>query len=58
MVLGGERSRVAPRWLEGAERDEAFDGCCEMYPQARDYPGFTDRPIPLIALEPRMSDNP
>jgi hypothetical protein len=24
----------------------------ELYPQAREYPSFTDRPLPLVALEP------
>ena len=51
-VLRGKRTRVRPRVLEGAERAEAFERFCEMYPQAREYPSFTERPMPLIALEP------
>lgn len=52
VVLGGRRTRVRPRVLEGAERERAFAAFCRMYPQAREYPGFTDRPMPLVALEP------
>jgi F420H(2)-dependent quinone reductase len=51
VVLRGRRRRVRPRVLEGEERDRAFDAFCEMYPQARSYPAFTNRPLPLIALE-------
>jgi deazaflavin-dependent oxidoreductase (nitroreductase family) len=51
-VLRGERTRVRPRVLEGAERERAYEEFCEMYPQAREYPSFTDRPLPLVALEP------
>lgn len=52
IVLRGERIRVRPRVLEGAERERAFEAFCAMYPQAREYPGFTNRQIPLVALEP------
>lgn len=52
VVLRGRRTRVRPRVLEGPERERAFDDFCAMYPQALEYPGFTDRPMPLIALEP------
>jgi deazaflavin-dependent oxidoreductase (nitroreductase family) len=52
VVLRGERTRVRPRVLDGAERAWMFTRFCEMYPQAREYPGFTDRPMPLVALEP------
>jgi deazaflavin-dependent oxidoreductase (nitroreductase family) len=51
-VLRGRRTHVRPRVLEGTERDGAFERFCEMYPQAREYPGFTHRPMPLVALEP------
>jgi deazaflavin-dependent oxidoreductase (nitroreductase family) len=50
-VMRGERMRVRPRVLNGPERATAFERFCEMYPQAREYPGFTDRPMPLVALE-------
>lgn len=52
VVLRGRRTRVRPRVLGGAERDRAFMAFCKMYPQAREYPGFTDRQMPLVALEP------
>jgi F420H(2)-dependent quinone reductase len=51
-VLRGERWRVRPRELEGEERRAAYEAFCEMYPQAREYPALTERPLPLIALEP------
>src|SRR4051794_19288417 len=51
-VLRGKRTRVRARVLEGGERAEAFERFCEMFPQAREYPSFTERPMPLIALEP------
>jgi F420H(2)-dependent quinone reductase len=52
MVLRGRRTRVRPRVLDGAERRDAYERFCEMYPQAHEYPDFTDRQLPLIALEP------
>jgi deazaflavin-dependent oxidoreductase (nitroreductase family) len=52
VVLRGTRTVVMPRVLEGRERADAFGRFCEMYPQAREYPSFTDRPMPLVALEP------
>jgi len=52
VVVDGERLAVRPRVLDGAERERAWHGFCEIYPQAREYPGFTERPLPLIALEP------
>jgi F420H(2)-dependent quinone reductase len=53
IVLRGQRSEVRPRGLAGPERESAFERFCEMYPQAREYPAFTGRPMPLVALEPR-----
>jgi F420H(2)-dependent quinone reductase len=53
IALRGQRSEVRPRVLEGSERESAFERFCEMYPQAREYPAFTGRPMPLVALEPR-----
>jgi F420H(2)-dependent quinone reductase len=52
VVLRGRRTRVRPRLLEGEERERAYECFCEMYPQAREYPSLTDRPLPLVALEP------
>ena len=52
IVLRGRRTAVRPRVLKGDEREEAYARFCEMYPHARSYPRFTDRPLPLVALEP------
>jgi F420H(2)-dependent quinone reductase len=51
IVLRGQRTRVRPSVLEGEERERAFKAFCEMYPQAREYPSFTNRRMPLVALE-------
>ena len=52
VVLGRSRIRVKPRVLAGEERDRVWRAFVEMYPQAGHYPRFTDRELPLIALEP------
>lgn len=52
VVIGGERHRVTPRHLVGADRDRVWRAFVEMYPQAEDYTGFTARQFPLVALEP------
>jgi deazaflavin-dependent oxidoreductase (nitroreductase family) len=52
VVVGRRRMRVRPRLLAGAERDRLWRAFVEMYPQAEYYPRFTDRVLPLIALEP------
>jgi deazaflavin-dependent oxidoreductase (nitroreductase family) len=52
VVIAGDRRRVRPRLLEGAERERLWEGFVAMYPQAREYVGFTSRPLPLVALEP------
>jgi hypothetical protein len=44
--------RVRPRLLSGAERDRLWRAFVDMYPQAEHYTRFTDRELPLIALEP------
>ncbi|MGE2689894.1 nitroreductase/quinone reductase family protein [Mycolicibacterium pulveris] len=51
-IVGRERRMVAPRELVGAEHDRLLRRFVEMYPQAEHYSRFTDRPLPLIALEP------
>lgn len=51
VVLGRRRATVRPRVLEGAERDRLWRAFVEMYPQAEDYTLFTDRELPLVALE-------
>lgn len=43
---------VRPRLLVGAERERLWGAFVEMYPQAEHYARFTDRALPLIALEP------
>lgn len=48
----GRRMRVWPRVLAGAERDRLWRAFVGMYPQAQHYTAFTDRELPLIALEP------
>jgi deazaflavin-dependent oxidoreductase (nitroreductase family) len=50
-IIGRERTKVCPRLLAGAERDRVWRAFVEMYPQAEHYPHFTDRELPLIALE-------
>lgn len=52
VVIGGKRSRVRPRPLDGAERERLWRAFVEMYPQAQIYKTFTERPLPLVALEP------
>jgi hypothetical protein len=43
--------RVRPRLLAGAERNRRWRMFVAMYPQAEHYGRFTDRVLPLIALE-------
>jgi F420H(2)-dependent quinone reductase len=52
IVLDGRRTAVRPRVLDGAERTAAWDAFVAAYPAAREYPRFTARELPLIALEP------
>ena len=51
-VLGRDHLPVRPRELAGTERERLWRAFVEMYPQAAHYPRFTDRELPLIALEP------
>ena len=44
--------RVTPRVLAGGERDRVWWAFVEMYPQAEHYTRFTNRELPLIALQP------
>jgi F420H(2)-dependent quinone reductase len=53
VVIGRERLRVRPRIVTGAERERLWRSFVEMYPQAEIYTQFTDRPLPLVALEMR-----
>jgi F420H(2)-dependent quinone reductase len=52
VMVGNERTRVRPRVLEGAERRRLWEVFAEMYPQVEMYTEFTERPFPLVALEP------
>jgi F420H(2)-dependent quinone reductase len=51
-VIGGRRRRIRPRLLTGPERERLWSEFVEMYPQADHYTRFTERPLPLVALEP------
>jgi F420H(2)-dependent quinone reductase len=55
VVIGQDRVCVRPRELAGAERDRAWRAFVEMYPQAEHYTRFTDRELPLIALDPAQT---
>jgi len=52
VVIGRRRMRVRPRLLADAERARLWQAFVAMYPQAEHYTRFTDRVLPLIALEP------
>ncbi|HEX2096156.1 MAG TPA: nitroreductase/quinone reductase family protein, partial [Solirubrobacterales bacterium] len=58
VVVGRRRLKVRPRILGGPERERLWDAFVAMYPQAADYTGFTDRELPLVALDPADSDDP
>lgn len=51
VVIGSDRARIRPRLLEGPERERLWRAFVAMYPQAESYTRFTDRPLPLVALE-------
>ncbi|HTI74720.1 MAG TPA: nitroreductase/quinone reductase family protein [Mycobacterium sp.] len=52
VVVGRRRMHVTPRLLAGAERDRVWRAFVGMYPQAEHYTRFTNRALPLIALQP------
>jgi deazaflavin-dependent oxidoreductase (nitroreductase family) len=52
IIVRGSRNRVRPRILEGTERERLWRAFVDMYPQADEYARFTEREIPLVALEP------
>jgi F420H(2)-dependent quinone reductase len=52
VIVGRHRIRVRPRLLTGSERYRVWQAFVAMYPQAEHYTRFTDRELPLIALEP------
>jgi deazaflavin-dependent oxidoreductase (nitroreductase family) len=51
-VIGRDRVTVSPRVVVGEERARLWRAFVRMYPQAQEYPAFTDRDLPLVALEP------
>jgi deazaflavin-dependent oxidoreductase (nitroreductase family) len=55
-VIAGRRRHVRPRLLTGTERQRLWSEFVEMYPQADHYTRFTERPLPLVALEPVGED--
>jgi F420H(2)-dependent quinone reductase len=56
VVIGRKLRRVRPRIVTGEERERLWREFVEMYPQAEIYTHFTERPLPLIALEPVESE--
>jgi deazaflavin-dependent oxidoreductase (nitroreductase family) len=56
-IIGGQRTQVRPRVLAGAERERLWQAFAEMYPQVEMYTEFTERPFPLVALEPTVSES-
>lgn len=48
----GERVRVRPESLKGAEREEAWQRVVKTAPGYRDYQTNTDRDIPIVRLMP------
>lgn len=51
VTLHGRTWPVAPRELAGTERDRAWTAFARMYPAIDEYRGFTDRDLPLVALD-------
>lgn len=52
VIVAKRRQRVRPRLLEGEEREHLWRRFVEMFRQAEAYAMFTDRELPVIALEP------
>jgi F420H(2)-dependent quinone reductase len=51
-VVRGKRTPVRPRVLEGAEGERAWQAMSRVLPALEDYRSFTERELPLVALEP------
>lgn len=51
VVADGARIPVVPRPLRGAERDRQWTRFVAMHPATEHYRAFTDRELPLVALE-------
>jgi F420H(2)-dependent quinone reductase len=52
VVDGPRRLRVRPRTLKGRERERAWEALVASYPAAKEYIRFTEREMPIVALEP------
>ena len=50
--VGAQHLSVRPRLLDGDERERCWRSFVAMYPQAEHYMEFTERELPLVALEP------
>jgi deazaflavin-dependent oxidoreductase (nitroreductase family) len=49
---GGDRRRVRPRITEGEERAALWERLVAIYPPYASYASYTERTIPVVALEP------
>jgi deazaflavin-dependent oxidoreductase (nitroreductase family) len=56
VVTGGTRLAVRPRVAEGEERERLWARIVDAYPAAAHYPDYTDRPLPVVVLEPASGD--
>jgi F420H(2)-dependent quinone reductase len=52
VIDGRQRVRVRPRILGGNERKRGWEALLAAYPAAQEYLRFTDRKMPLVALDP------
>jgi deazaflavin-dependent oxidoreductase (nitroreductase family) len=52
VVDGRRRLRVRPRVLGGHEWERGWNALLGVYPAAQEYVRFTDRRMPLVALDP------
>lgn len=51
-IVGSERRPVRPRVAEGSERERLWARFLDFYPASEHYVTYTDRPLPLVVLEP------
>jgi deazaflavin-dependent oxidoreductase (nitroreductase family) len=58
VVIRGERRKVRPRVLEGAERERAWRAMTDARVTLDDYDSFTDRELPMVRLEPVSAPAP
>lgn len=52
VVLGGERHLMRWRVVEDTERSRLLAEFMEVYPPARSYQAYTERPLPVAVLTP------